>query len=75
MILMALILCAIAVTQYFASMTSRSASEKITFCVSWSVAVAACFFRAAAGREVDITTLLEPNLGQFMHTVYEHWLR
>ena len=75
MILMALILCAIAVTQYLTSMTQRSASEKITFGVSWSIAVAACFLRAVADRGMDITTLFEPNLGRFMHILYEHWLR
>ncbi len=75
MILMAVILCAVAVTQYFSSMTQQSVSEKITFGVSWSIAVAACFLRAVTDRGMDITTLFEPNLGQFMHTVYEHWLR
>lgn len=75
MIVTALILCTIATIQYFASMRSRSVSEKVTFGVSWSIAVTACFLRIIGDRGLDITTLFEPNLGRFMHAVYEQWLR
>ncbi len=75
MILMALILCVIAVIQYFASMTQRKMSEKITFGVSWAIAVAASLLGLVVDPALDVTNLLEPSLGHFMHTVYEQWLK
>ena len=75
MILVALILCAVAAIQYFASMSQRTVSEKITFAVSWTVAVTASLLGFVIPKEMDITNLFEPSLGQFMHTVYEHWLK
>ncbi|MHB1629631.1 MAG: hypothetical protein ACYCVB_14905 [Bacilli bacterium] len=75
MILTALILCAIAAIQYFASMRQRNAGEKITFGVSWAAAVAASLLGLVADKSMDVTSLLEPSLGHFMHTVYEQWLK
>ena len=75
MILMALILCVIAAIQYFASMTQRNVSAKITFGVSWVVAVAASLLGLVTDKAMDITNLFEPSLGHIMHTVYEQWLK
>lgn len=75
MILMALILCVIAVIQYFASMTPRNVSAKITFGVSWAVAVTASLLGLVTDKAMDITNLFEPSLGHIMHTVYEQWLK
>ena len=75
MILMALILCVIAAIQYFASMTQRNVSEKITFGISWAVAVAASLLGLVADKAMDITNLFEPSLGHIMHSVYEQWLK
>ena len=75
MILMALILCVIVAIQYFASMTQRNVSAKITFGVSWVVAVAASLLGLVTDKAMDITNLFEPSLGHIMHTVYEQWLK
>lgn len=75
MILTALILCAVAAIQYFASMTQRNVSAKITFGVSWAVAVTASLLGLVTDKAMDITNLFEPSLGHIMHTVYEQWLK
>ncbi len=75
MISMALVLGAMGTLQYFASMTHRSVGEKITFGISWTIAIAASLLGIVTAQSMDITTLFEPNLGRFMHTVYENWLK